>query len=84
MLGLFAVLVLVFDVLFLLLFLVFLHVAVQVADEELRVRVYVVHGQVEDVLAILEPKRKDTRDTSNHVMTAYMCAVSEWVENNSK
>lgn len=66
MLGLFAVLIVVFDVLLLLCFLLFLHVAVQVPDEELRVRLYVVHGQVEDVLAILGPNRKDTLGAYNH------------------
>lgn len=49
-LGLFAVLFFIFDdlVLFLL-----LHVTVQVADEELRIGLYVIDGEVKDIFPIL-------------------------------
>lgn len=54
-LGLFAVLLFVFDDLVLLLL---LHVTVQVADEELRVCLDVIDGQVKDILPVLSEQRK--------------------------
>ena len=61
--GVFAVFIFIFDVLLLLFFLLLLHVAVQVADQELCVRLYVVHSQVKDVLSIL---RDDNAVITSH------------------
>lgn len=50
--GLFTIFIIIY-VDFFLFFLLFLHITVQVANQELRVRLYVIHSQIEDVLSIL-------------------------------
>lgn len=58
--GIFAVFLLIPQdlLLFFLLLIFLLHVAVQEADQELRVRLDVVQGQIEDVLAILDDSKR--------------------------